>query len=59
MSGREKGLPKGGAMRHRKVLRDNIQGITKNPHSRIEIPHGMSDFRSRAVQHKWYRQIPV
>lgn len=24
-----KGLGKGGAMRHRKVLRDNIQGITK------------------------------
>ncbi|KAI8570259.1 hypothetical protein RHMOL_Rhmol01G0020200 [Rhododendron molle] len=32
MSGREKGgkgLGKGGAKRHRKVLRDNIQGITK------------------------------
>lgn len=32
MSGRGKGamgLGKGGAMRHRKVLRDNIQGITK------------------------------
>jgi len=24
-----KGLGKGGAKRHRKVLRDNIQGITK------------------------------
>ncbi len=24
-----KGLGKGGAMRHRKILRDNIQGITK------------------------------
>ncbi|KAJ1345962.1 Core component of nucleosome, variant 2 [Parelaphostrongylus tenuis] len=32
MSGRGKGgkgLGKGGAKRHRKVLRDNIQGITK------------------------------
>ena len=32
MSGRGKGgkgLGKGGAMRHRKILRDNIQGITK------------------------------
>ncbi|KAA3678104.1 histone H4 [Paragonimus westermani] len=29
MSGRGKGLGKGGARRHRKVLRDNIQGITK------------------------------
>ena len=32
MSGRGKGgkgLGKGGAKRHRKILRDNIQGITK------------------------------
>lgn len=30
MSGKGKmGLGKGGAMRHRKILRDNIQGITK------------------------------
>ncbi|XP_018976515.2 histone H4 [Cyprinus carpio] len=36
MSGRGKGgkgLGKGGAKRHRKVLRDNIQGITKPRHS--------------------------
>jgi hypothetical protein len=34
MSGRGKGgkgLGKGGAKRHRKVLRDNIQGITVSP----------------------------
>ncbi len=34
MSGRGKGgkgLGKGGAKRHRKVLRDNIQGITVRP----------------------------
>ena len=33
MSGRGKGgkgLGKGGAKRHRKILRDNIQGITKH-----------------------------
>lgn len=29
MSGRGKGLGKSGAKRHRKILRDNIQGITK------------------------------
>ena len=29
MTERGKGLGKGGAKRHRKVLRDNIQGITK------------------------------
>ena len=29
MSGRGKGLGKGGAKRHKKVLRDNIQGVTK------------------------------
>ena len=36
MSGRGKGgkgLGKGGAKRHRKVLRDNIQGITKTSYS--------------------------
>jgi histone H4 len=30
-----KGLGKGGAKRHRKVLRDNIQGITKNAIRRL------------------------
>ena len=29
MSGKGKGLGKSGAKRHRKVMRDNIQGITK------------------------------
>jgi hypothetical protein len=44
MSGRGKGgkgLGKGGAKRHRKILRDNIQGITK-PAIREHYP----DFRS-------------
>ena len=30
-----KGLGKGGAKRHRKVLRDNIQAITKHPIRRL------------------------
>lgn len=40
MSGRGKGgkgLGKGGAKRHRKVLRDNIQGITKVSFLKINI----------------------
>jgi histone H4 len=38
MSGRGKGgkgLGKGGAMRHRKVLKDNIQGVTKGSIRRL------------------------
>lgn len=41
MSGRGKGgkgLGKGGAKRHRKVLRDNIQGITVSVHSCCVCP---------------------
>jgi histone H4 len=41
MSGRGKGgkgLGKGGAKRHRKVLRDNIQGITVRPTARLPRP---------------------
>ena len=40
MSGRGKGgkgLGKGGAKRHRKVLRDNIQGITKPAIRRLDL----------------------
>lgn len=32
-----KGLGKGGAKRHRKILRDNIQGITKPAIRRREL----------------------
>ena len=42
MSGRGKGgkgLGKGGAKRHRKVLRDNIQGITKPAIRRLARPN--------------------
>ena len=44
MSGRGKGgkgLGKGGAKRHRKVLRDNIQGITKPAIRRLERRGGV------------------
>ena len=45
MSGRGKGgkgLGKGGAKRHRKVLRDNIQGITKPAIRRLARRGGKS-----------------
>ena len=47
MSGRGKGgkgLGKGGAKRHRKILRDNIQGITKPAirMSPIPLSHSLS-----------------
>ena len=52
MSGRGKGgkgLGKGGAKRHRKVLRDNIQGITKPAIRRLArrggVKHQRSDLR--------------
>ncbi|KAK0039126.1 histone H4 [Biomphalaria pfeifferi] len=46
MSGRGKGgkgLGKGGAKRHRKVLRDNIQGITKPAIRRLARRGGVTD----------------
>ncbi|XP_059302099.1 histone H4-like [Lycium ferocissimum] len=46
MSGRGKGgkgLGKGGAKRHRKVLRDNIQGITKPAIRRLARRGGVSE----------------
>ena len=46
MSGRGKGgkgLGKGGAKRHRKVLRDNIQGITKPAIRRLARRGGVRD----------------
>ena len=44
MSGRGKGgkgLGKGGAKRHRKILRDNIQGITKPAIRRLARNSGL------------------
>ena len=39
-----KGLGKGGAKRHRKILRDNIQGITKQAIRRLESLRYLSTF---------------
>ena len=47
MSGRGKGgkgLGKGGAKRHRKVLRDNIQGITKPAIRRLARRDGVNGY---------------
>ena len=47
MSGRGKGgkgLGKGGAKRHRKVLRDNIQGITKPDITHYSDTNTLQDF---------------
>ena len=46
MSGRGKGgkgLGKGGAKRHRKILRDNIQGITKAAIRRFSFKLSLSE----------------
>ncbi|XP_044358335.1 histone H4 [Triticum aestivum] len=51
MSGRGKGgkgLGKGGAKRHRKVLRDNIQGIT-NPRSKTPKSPFLSSYSEQAA----------
>ena len=55
MSGRGKGgkgLGKGGAKRHRKVLRDNIQGITK-PAIRRLARRGESIFIPSYIVHRY------
>ena len=54
MSGRGKGgkgLGKGGAKRHRKVLRDNIQGITKPAIRRLARRGGKS------VRENWLQAV--
>jgi len=56
MSGRGKGgkgLGKGGAKRHRKVLRDNIQGITK-PAIRNNLTNPPALFRAIFTIKKYY-----
>ena len=68
MSGRGKrgkGLGKGGAKRHRKVLRDNIQGITKPAIRRLARRYVsfvcvcvcVSSFRS--FMKRWERPTPM
>ncbi|VVC41935.1 Histone-fold,Histone H4, conserved site,Histone H4 [Cinara cedri] len=44
-----KGLGKGGAKRHRKVLRDNIQGITKPAIRRVKRISGLIYEETRGV----------
>ena len=53
MSGRGKGgkgLGKGGAKRHRKVLRDNIQGITKPAIRRLARRGGVKRISGRIYE---------
>ena len=56
MSGRGKGgkgLGKGGAKRHRKVLRDNIQGITKPAIRRLARRGGVKRIRFNLRRNPW------
>ena len=53
MSGRGKGgkgLGKGGAKRHRKILRDNIQGITKPAIRRLARRGGVSESQASSTK---------
>ena len=55
MSGRGKGgkgLGKGGAKRHRKVLRDNTQGITKPAIRRLARRGGGRSHRTLSLAHQ-------
>ena len=49
-----KGLGKGDAKRHRKVLRDNIQAITKHPIRRLARRGGVKRIRD----HLWTQGLP-
>ena len=50
-----KGLGKGGAKRHRKILRDNIQGITKPAIRRLARRGGVKRISaSKHAQHRRY-----
>ena len=62
MSGRGKGgkgLGKGGAKRHRKVLRDNIQGITVRAASAARRANGRADSRARRAARAQARAQPA
>ncbi|KAI5432657.1 hypothetical protein KIW84_020093 [Lathyrus oleraceus] len=45
-----KGLGKGGAMRHRRVLRDNIRGITKPAIRRLARRGGVKRINERVIR---------
>ena len=58
MSGRGKGgkgLGKGGAKRHRKILRDNIQGITKPAIRRLARRGGVKRISGLIYEEKFER----
>ena len=63
MSGRGKGgkgLGKGGAKRHRKILRDNIQGITKPAIRRLARRGGVKRslrFEKTRQNSLWFRRL--
>ena len=60
MSGRGKGgkgLGKGGAKRHRKVLRDNIQGITKPAIRRLARRGGVKRISGLIYEGEFLTQI--
>ncbi|KAB7507903.1 Histone H4 [Armadillidium nasatum] len=49
-----KGLGKGGAKRHRKVLRDNIQGITKPAIRRLARQNSSKNIINRNINAYFY-----
>jgi histone H4 len=60
MSGRGKGgkgLGKGGAKRHKKVLRDNIQGITKPAIRRLARRGGVKRISGLIYEGKIYSTV--
>ncbi|CAH0017535.1 unnamed protein product [Clonostachys rhizophaga] len=52
-----KGLGKGGAKRHRKILRDNIQGITKPAIRRLARRGGVKRISANAVIYEETRGV--
>lgn len=52
-----KGLGKGGAKRHRKILRDNIQGITKPAIRRLARRGGVKRISARKLGFSTFCQL--
>ena len=52
-----KGLGKGGAKRHRKVLRDNIQGITKPAIRRLARRGGVKRISGLVYEEVFYHHF--
>ncbi|MBE3042278.1 hypothetical protein IMZ48_06800, partial [Candidatus Bathyarchaeota archaeon] len=53
-----KGLGKGGAKRHRKILRDNIQGITKPAIRRLARRGGVKRISASKFPPRFQTQTP-